>query len=260
MKVLVWFRINLLLIFAIVSMASNSLGVEKSQEININSFVNSKVLFYTARLLFYKAEIEPRDVESMLLNCKDTFLKNDDNFDKYYWLAQVEFQLAEVKEVKNEKREAVKAFTQSSEYVKKALQLNSNSSDANRLLADCYMRLMNYKGSFYAMMHSSEAFKLINKAIELDQQNYTAYNSLATYYIYSPKIAGGDLNKAINTLEKALTSKDEFTNFISYLWLGLTYHKLNEQGKTIKNLNNALKIYPDNYLAKGLLKEYQSNL
>ena len=218
-----------------------------------NGIVQGKELFLQGRDAFYRSQTPLAEVMAILTAAKQS-LHQTKNHEGYYWLGQVEYLLGEVAEVAGNKREAARGFTESENRAKQALDLNKKSSDAHRLLADTYMRLMSYKGTLYMISHGPQALKLLKKALSLDPNNYTALNSLGMYYINSPKLGGGSVNKGIEVLEEALMSKDEFDNFISHIWLGQAWQKKNKKTEAIRHFKEALLIYPHNSWAKSLLE------
>jgi tetratricopeptide (TPR) repeat protein len=213
-------------------------------------------LFYQGRRMFYSGETDISEAVNTLVSARETLDQmTDDDFDKYYCQAQVEFVLGRIAEESGKKSEAVEQYTKSSQLAKKAFDYNKKSSEAHRLLADTYLRLINLKGAVYAMSYGPQALKLLNVAVSLDKCNYPAYNSLGIYYYHLPIIWGGSSTKALKYLRKALESKDEFDNFLSYTYLGIVYNNQNKIREATDNLDKALAIYPGNLWAKGVLEE-----
>ncbi|HHU50993.1 MAG TPA: tetratricopeptide repeat protein [Firmicutes bacterium] len=218
-----------------------------------DGITQGKELFFQGRQTYYSAEAPLAQVVEVLTAAKKV-LGQAKNYEGYYWLGQTEYLLGEVAETMGNQPEAARAFTESGKWAKQALEVNKNSSDALRLLADTYMRLMNYRGSLYMVSHGPQALKLLKKALALEKNNYTALNSLAMYYINAPAIGGGDIDQGIKALEKALHSTEEFDNFISYVWLGTAWQKKGDPEKAKAYFRQALTIYPANSWAKGLLE------
>lgn len=212
-----------------------------------------KELFFQGRQAYYSAKVPLAQVVEVLTTAKEV-LTQAKNYEGYYWLGQTEYVLGEVAETMGNQPEAARAFTKSGKWAKQALEVKENSSDALRLLADTYMRLMNYRGTLYMVSYGPQALKLLKKALALEKNNYTAINSLAMYYINAPAIGGGDLDRGIEALENALHSPDEFDNFISYVWLGTAWQKKGAPEKAKAYFRQALTIYPENPWAKGLLE------
>jgi tetratricopeptide (TPR) repeat protein len=219
--------------------------------------IQGKELFIKARRMSYNAEASYDAVKDILNSSSKCFNKLPDGYQKYYWLAQTEFERGEIAESSGEKRQAAQSFTESGNLARKALSDNPKFSDANRLEADSIMRLMSYNGAMYTMSQFPKVIKLLNNAISFDAYNYTAMNSLGVYYINAPAIGGGSVPKGIQNLQKALESKDEFDDFIANVWLGKAYQKKKNNNEAVKYIKKALEIYPNSTWAKGLLKEIE---
>ena len=211
--------------------------------------------YLTARRIFYNAEAPTEEAKKKLLAVKEFFGQRLTGAEQYYWLAMVEFTLAELEEMRGEKRAASQAFTECSRWAEKALKANKGLSDAHRILADSYMRLMSYNGAIYTMSKAPQAVKLLNKAISLDKKNYAAFIALGVYYLNAPAIGGGSVEKGIEALRKALESKDEFDLFLSYLWLGKAYGQLKKEEEARACFNKALEIYPQSPWAMEWLNQ-----
>jgi tetratricopeptide (TPR) repeat protein len=186
----------------------------------------------------------------VLLAAKTSFLQLPAGAEQYCWLAKVEFLIAELTEARGDRRSAQRAFTESERWAERALKANKSSSIAHQLLADTYMRLMDYKGALYTMSKGPQALKLLNTATSLDPNNYPAFISLATYYLNAPAIGGGSVKKGVEALEKALKSTDEHDLFLSNLWLGVAYRKLKKEDEAQGYFSKALTIYPQSPWAK----------
>ncbi len=224
-----------------------------------------KKLFFQARTDYYNSPLYDKSrakkdrviaqAISQLKESKQLFKQLNAKFDRYYWQGRVHFLLAEIQETKENKRKAATNFKKTEKLAKKALQTN-NTSKAHRLLADSYVRQMDYRGGLYAAKYGAKVLKLLKKAVEIDKTNYRAWNSLGTYYHFAPKIGGGDTDKAIKALNKALTSKEEYIVFLSYVWLGTIYQEEKNNLTKAKNyFQQALAIYPHNRWAQKKLKK-----
>jgi tetratricopeptide (TPR) repeat protein len=226
---------------------------EKANHNAVNENVTrGKNLYLKGREIFYNSDAGLDEVKSALVSSKTIFTQLPESDTKYYWLSQVVFTEAETLEINGDKRKAALKYTESCDLVKKALCYDQRLSDAHRLLADIYMRLMSYNGSLYSISHGPAALKSAQKAIQLDKQNFAAFNSLGIYYVNAPKIGGGDIDSGIATLSKALASNEPFDQFISHIWLGRAYLKKGSRSEALNHLHQAQKIYPNSIWAKQL--------
>jgi tetratricopeptide (TPR) repeat protein len=221
----------------------------------MNDLEQGKALYLKGRKMFYNAENTFDQMRATLRSSKESFAKLAESDLKCYWLSQVEFTLAEISEAFGDKKEAALEFSQSNQLAKKAIDYNDQFSDAYRLLADTYMRLLDYNGPLYTVNHGPEALRLAKKAFKIDNQNYTALTSMGVYYISAPKIGGGSIKQGIASLEKALASKDSFDKFIAHIWLGTAYLRKGNKTKALNHIHLAQEIYPNSNWAKELMEQ-----
>lgn len=218
-----------------------------------------KTLFFSARRLFISMEGTPAEVKSLLNASKKVFSSLENDYDRSLWLGQVEYLNATIAGVNKDDKQSVINLNDCVTLSKAALKFNSNSSDARHLLADCYMKLTTYNGLGYTLMHVPSALKLLNESLDIDSTNYSVYNSLAVYYVNAPGIVGGGNEKGIEAFRRALSSRDEFDNFMSYVWMGAVYGIMDKRAEGLNSLQKALAIYPNNTWAKTLYNEVNTN-
>ncbi|HBR27991.1 MAG TPA: hypothetical protein DD734_03620 [Firmicutes bacterium] len=251
-----WFgrRVTAILILCLLlCFGQTAIGMEPGAE--EDPLKQGVAQYLVGRQLFYNAEGTFAEAKETLLAAKPFFLQLPAGAEQYCWLAKVEFLIAELEEARGDRRSAQQAFTESERWAEQALEANKSSSIAHQLLADAYMRLMDYKSALYTANKGPQALKLLNTAVSLDSKNYPAFISLATYYLNAPAIAGGSLKKGVKALEKALRSTDEHDLFLSNLWLGVAYRKLKKEDKAQGYFLKALAIYPQSPWAKEWMNE-----
>ncbi len=213
--------------------------------------------FFKAREDYYNDKTDISEVIERIEESISYIERVDDKYKRNLWKSKAKFLLGEIYEMKEEKRSAAKAFENSCDLALKALKINDNSSEAHQVLADNYMRLINYRGTIYMITSGPKSLKLLQKAIKLDQKNYTAFNALGIYYINAPKIGGGNVKKGIKMLNEALKSESKYDNFISHIWLAKSFVKLKEKQDATYNIKQALSIYPNSKWAQIILEEVQ---
>lgn len=245
------------LFVVIVSMAITNLSVYGQDDRSAAELVKGREAYLRARTMHYNSAGTWEAINGQIEAAEAAFKKLPDGAEKFYWQGMACFLRAEIAEVHGDKREAAAKFTESGEWAEKALKCTDEISEVYRLLADTYLRLMNYNGILYAMGKASKAVKLLQKAVDLDAQNYLAYISLGTYYLYAPAISGGSVDKAITMFTKALASEDEFERFSANIWLGEAYGKKKEYETAERYLQAALVIYPNSQWAKHTLEKYR---
>ena len=201
-------------------------------------------------LKYYNNELKLEVLIEKLINLDRKLKDNKNNFEKNFSQAKIYFLLGEIKKIEENEEKAIKYYEKSQKFAEKALERRENS-DIYNMLGDSYIRLLTRKGAFYAVRNGQKTFDFINKAIELDENNYSAYNSLGIIYFEAPKIGGGDINKSIENFKKALESDDKIENFISYYHLAEAYKKIDKNDMAEKYFQKAKNIFPENYYIKN---------
>lgn len=118
-------------------------------------------------------------------------------------------------------------------------------SDAYRVLGDLNLSILRYMGGMKLVKISNEAKNALIKSLEIDNENVFANISLATWYLYSPRIAGGSSKKAIEFLQKALKySKRNLEKYLTNVWLSQGYFRLKRENEYKRYLDEAKNIFP----------------
>lgn len=258
------FIVFLLILTGCFFLSDNSLAITSQDEKTNSSetgalIIKGKDLYDQGRKMFYNAESEVSDAKAALIAGQEVFRQLEEGFPRYYWQAIVQFELGRITETTGDKVAAGKYFDETIMLSKKALLLDGNSSDANRLLGSSYAKLINVRVPMSVVRHMAKIPKLLNLAIHLDENNYAAYTSLGIYYYNLPKLFGGSLDKAVSYMQKARDSKDEFERFYTYAWLGIVYRQQEKMVEAVASLNGALAIYPNSPWVKGLLREVEGD-
>ncbi|WP_434282825.1 hypothetical protein VSX38_04630 (plasmid) [Borreliella burgdorferi] len=134
-------------------------------------------------------------------------------------------------------------------------------SDAYRVLGDLNLSILRYMGGMKLVKISNEAKNALIKSLEIDNENVFANISLATWYLYSPRIAGGSLEKAIEFLQKGLKySKRNLEKYLTNVWLSKGYFRLKRENEYKKHLNAARNIFPGGLFHKNIEKNNLGDL
>jgi|ERR1044071_784132 tetratricopeptide (TPR) repeat protein len=169
------------------------------------------------------------------------------SFEAYLRLAQFEVWMCEAAEA----RENGKLFKQAAEAgvaaAEKAVALNPKSSDAHQLLGDLLSQLIPhvYGGGMRYGQRSTEA---MDKAIELDPKNVSAYVSRAISYYYTPDSFGGSKSKAFEMLKKA--SEIDSLSDSPHIWLAIFHLDAGRRDEALSEINLALRANPDRVFTK----------
>ncbi|AYE36699.1 hypothetical protein DB313_04500 [Borrelia turcica IST7] len=124
-------------------------------------------------------------------------------------------------------------------------------SDSYRILGDVNLSLLKYMGGRELMKVSSEAKNALEKSLEIDEQNALANISLSTWYLYSPRIAGGNPRETIRLALKGLKySKNSVEKYLANIWTSQGYFLLKQTKEQEKYLNDASAIFPNGVFHK----------
>jgi len=108
--------------------------------------------------------------------------------------------------------------------------------------------LIAFHGGWIAkIINLIEAKSNLDKAQKLQPESAQVLSSLGSYYLFVPKFAGGDINKAESYLKKAVTLEPRFAD--GFVRLAQLYQIKNDRVKYNRYLRAALAIDPGNELA-----------
>lgn len=211
---------------------------------------NLKKNYNDLELEFYRGSSSLIDLEAKLKKLIVDLNNIENDYEKFYYKGKSNFILGEIADIQKVKEKAINYYETAQKSATKALEYEENS-DCYNLAGKSYIRLLNKKGAFYAISNGQKTFDLINKAIELDEKNYSAYNSLGIIYLQAPKIGGGNLEKSENYLNKALNSDKKIDNFISYYYLAKVYEEKDNENLEESYIKKAEDIFSNSYYLKN---------
>jgi tetratricopeptide (TPR) repeat protein len=165
-----------------------------------------------------------------------------------YQLALVESWLLDLCERRNDKKGASAAVDKAIEAARKSIALKEESADAHSLLADLYGRKIAYGGMMAGMHFGPKITEENKRALALDDKNPRAWASLGRQYFFAPTMFGGDINKAVESLEKSLAldaQQDE-----TWVWLAKAFQKQGDKPKARDAVQHALQLNPQSAFAK----------
>ncbi|UGQ16580.1 MULTISPECIES: hypothetical protein [unclassified Borrelia] len=118
-------------------------------------------------------------------------------------------------------------------------------SDSYRILGDVNLSLLRYLGGGELIKVSNEAKNALEKSLEIDQ-NALASISLSTWFLYSPRIAGGNPREAIKlALAGLAVSNNKVEKYLANIWVSQGYFLLKKQKEQEKYLREAANIFPN---------------
>lgn len=138
----------------------------------------------------------------------------------------------------------------------KSLALEEGSSDAHSLLADLYGRRIGLSGFMGGAKYGHKVGDENQRALELDPKNPRAWASLGRQRLQTPKMFGGDIDKAIESFKKSLEldpGSDE-----TWFWLALAYRKQGDSAQALQAAQRARELNPASVAARELVEAIQS--
>jgi tetratricopeptide (TPR) repeat protein len=168
-------------------------------------------------------------------------------------------------------------FLAAKNYAGAALRVNSNSTDANFVMALALGRISLIAGTKERVILATDVKYYAENAIRLDPSNFRAYHILGRWNydvsnlnlaeksfarVFYGKIPDASLEQAINDFEKSRALNPGF--ILNYFELARCYHRMDENKKAIANLHILLglpnMIYDDTRIkamARQFLTEWQ---
>jgi tetratricopeptide (TPR) repeat protein len=151
-------------------------------------------------------------------------------------------------ENRHDKKSAEQALQDAIVAVQRAIGLNDKSADAHSLLGDLYGRKIGFGGMLNGPRYGPKAGAEKNKALALDARNPRVYAGLGRGYLETPRMFGGDLDKAIDNFRRATQLDPSFDE--NFVWLALAYRKKGDTANADKALQEALRLNPRSLFAK----------
>ena len=186
---------------------------------------------------------DPVQLESLKTQLQQRLSQNPNDAAGQYELSRVQSYLADVAEMRKDKKAASSAVDKAMEAVQHSIQLNEKSADAHSLLADLYGRRISLGGGMFAGPRFGPKVGEENKrAMALDDKNPRVWASSGREYLMKPKAFGGDTSKAIDSFKKSLAldpDQDE-----TWVWLAKAYLKQSDKASARDAIHHALQLNP----------------
>lgn len=182
-----------------------------------------------------------------------------------YYLAYDYYQMSNLTEDKEERKKFV---AWAKEMIEKSIEEKKDFSESHALYSSILGLEIGLK-PYLGMQNGIKSGKEIAKAHALEPDNPRTYLIEGISALYTPKMFGGGVDKALEKLNKAeeLFRKEKMDRGIYpdwgrdnvYIWIGKVYKKKDEKERAIEFYKKALGVNPDNGWAKQLLKKEQRN-
>ncbi len=190
--------------------------------------------------------------KSPFLDARSTFekiLKEKPNDPKLHYFLALSFDgLAYVEELEGNKDKAYALIENGVKAAKRSVQLDDSSSDAHRILATFYGRIIAIKGGMTGAMYGSLNEDEIQRALQLDSGNAQAHLELGISRANTPPQFGGDLEVGIKEMEEAIRINPKLD--MAYYHLGRALLKKGEKGRAQEVLQKGLQTNPANGFIK----------
>ena len=172
----------------------------------------------------------------------------------FYYLARVNRYRVEAHAAQGDKKSAERAVDEAIGNVQESLKLNEKSADTHSLLADLYGRKISFgTGIFSGPKYGPKVQAENQRAFELDSNNPRAFASRGRQYLESPKMFGGDVDKAVADFRRAteLDPKEDET----FVWLAIALRRKGDGAGADQALQEALRLNPRSVFAKQSAKK-----
>lgn len=163
------------------------------------------------------------------LDSREANIQDTSGLDYFVEMAELELFRAEIAERRGQ--DFVDDHLENAlEYSKKAIEIEDNAL-TNRLVAEAYIHLFNYRSAFFAIRNGNQALDYLNRALELNPDDLLAKFLEGNYLLNAPSIGGGDSEKGREVLLEITEEGHPVFNFIIY--------------NILEDKSKAAEIYPD---------------
>ncbi|MDH4210952.1 MAG: hypothetical protein OEV79_05845 [candidate division WOR-3 bacterium] len=167
-----------------------------------------------------------------------------------YELSKVCFFLGDEAEEKDAK---LKLFYKGRDYGESAIELDEESPDAHFWYMVNVGRVGQTKGVLNSLVLVPTVREEINTVLELDPKHTGALDAQAMLYYELPGLLGGNLNKSIESLDKAIALDSNYT--LLYVDMAKVYIKKKNYEKARWYLGRAVEIETPTYEADHVLDD-----
>jgi tetratricopeptide (TPR) repeat protein len=168
----------------------------------------------------------------------------------YYDLGRVYSYLIDAKERQKDRQGALRSLDSAIENAQRSINLDGGFADAHALLGDLYGRKIGYGGMLAGMRLGPKADEEAKRALQLDPNDPRIYVVLGRRQLYSPKIFGGDIDKAIDSFRKSTKLDPHYDE--AFVWLAIAYVKKGDSSSARASVDEALRLNKQNVIAREL--------
>ncbi|WP_025407121.1 tetratricopeptide repeat protein [Borrelia hermsii] len=132
-------------------------------------------------------------------------------------------------------------------------------SDVYRILGDVNLMLLRYAGGAALSKLANETRRYFEKSLEINSKNSFANTSIASWYLYAPRVAGGDPNKTLSFAQSGLKfSQTNVEKYFANIWISQAYFLLRNAEESLKYIVKAGDIFPNGAFHKMVLEQNKS--
>jgi len=224
--------ICLVIIFSILNAQNSDSLVDKAMELFDTRHLNMENLTESRDILQGVVESEP------------------DNLRANYELSRVYYKLGDEAETKDEKLEM---YNKGKEYGKKAKKIDGNSASAHFWYVVNVGRIGQTKGVLNSLFLVPEIKDEVNKILKIDPEHTGALDVKAMLYYELPGLLGGNVNKTIELLSKAMEIDSNYS--LLYVDMASSYIKKKDYENARWFLNKVSEIENPTYEADLILND-----
>lgn len=178
---------------------------------------------------------------------EDCTRKNAKNARCYYDMGRTDSYIADIRERQMDKRAAQHTIDSAIESTLHSINLDAGFADSHALLAELYGRKIGYGGVFTAIRIGPKAQAETERALELDPNDPRIYIVIGRRQLYSPRMFGGDIEKAIESFRKATTLDPHCDE--GFVWLAIANGKKGDSRAARAAVDEALRLNSRNVIA-----------
>ena len=183
-------------------------------------------------------------------NFEDCTREDPKNSRCYYDLGRTDSYIADVRERQRDKKAAQQAINSAIENTRDSIDLNATFADAHAILAELYGKKIGYGSLFTGMRLGPKAEAETQKALEADSNDPRIYLVIGRRQLYSPRMFGGDIEKAIESFRKATTVDPHYDE--GFVWLAIAYTKKGDTSAAKAAADEALRLNEGNVIAREI--------
>ncbi len=183
-------------------------------------------------------------------DARDAAAKSPNDAAAQYRAAVAASYLAEVAQEVHDKAAAFSAAESGMGPAERAVALDPNSAEFNRVLGTLCGQAISGNG-MAALKYGRCALTNVSRAIELDPKSSEAYVSHGVGYFYLPPAFGGGVDTALADFQKAVQLNPRSAE--AYVWLGVALRKANRAPEARKAFEKAVELDPNRVWARQQL-------